>query len=117
MGHEFYGIEVDIWSLGCIFAELFINKNLFNTKDQDKMLWKIFNRLGSPDFSKWHLDPHIESELKKLPKFKAQGFGDFKDIHPDFKHFENDLLCWMLNVNPFDRPTCQQILAHPYFFQ
>lgn len=117
MGDEFYGLGVDIWSIGCIFAELFFNQTLFDKTNPDEMLWEIFKRLGSPDFSKWPLDESSKKRLGKLPEFAGWGFRDIQAAHPHFDFYACDLLKKMLDVNPCDRPTCQEILSHPYFLQ
>lgn len=48
LGSESYGPEVDMWSVGCIFAELLIGKPLFPGKDETDLLEKISQKLGSP---------------------------------------------------------------------
>lgn len=43
-----YGCEVDIWSAGCIFAELLANKQLFTGRNESQVLTKIFELVGNP---------------------------------------------------------------------
>ena len=43
-----YGSEIDIWSLGCIFAELVTGEPLFMGETEVEQLFKIFNLTGKP---------------------------------------------------------------------
>ena len=48
LGSENYLLGVDIWSLGCIFAELFTLRPLFNVRDDKEALTMMFRLVGSP---------------------------------------------------------------------
>ncbi|KAK9842364.1 hypothetical protein WJX81_008632 [Elliptochloris bilobata] len=48
LGSEHYGPEIDMWSVGCIFAELLCGKPLFPGKDEADQIDKIGRVLGSP---------------------------------------------------------------------
>ena len=43
-----YSAKIDIWSAGCVFAELYLRKALFAEKDLPKMIQKIISLLGLP---------------------------------------------------------------------
>lgn len=45
---ELYGPEIDVWSAGCIIAELFLHKPLFEGSSDANQLMKIFEIVGSP---------------------------------------------------------------------
>ena len=62
LGSEDYLLGVDIWSVGCIFAEFFTLEPIFKTKNEYEALDRAFSILGSPteDHS-----PHL-LKLKKL---------------------------------------------------
>ena len=49
MGSKNYTISIDMWSVGCIFAELSNLKPLFAGKDEDDQLKKIFKVVGTPN--------------------------------------------------------------------
>ncbi len=53
LGSTLYGPEIDMWSVGCIFAELLFGKTLFNGQEESDQLTKIFKGLGTPDESTW----------------------------------------------------------------
>ena len=51
-GAKFYGYSADIWSLGCIMAELLIKRPLFPGQSEADILNRIFAIRGTPDVSK-----------------------------------------------------------------
>jgi serine/threonine protein kinase len=48
-----YGPEVDVWSAGCIFAELLTGVPLFGRDDEIDALYAICQTCGSPDPAEW----------------------------------------------------------------
>jgi serine/threonine protein kinase len=48
-----YGGEVDVWSAGCIFAELLMGVPLYVIESEVDLLYQIFKDCGTPDVSKW----------------------------------------------------------------
>ncbi len=59
---RYYGEKVDVWSIGCIFAELFLKKPLFRGDTDIDQLSKIFGIRGTPSNETW---PNVQ----KLPNF------------------------------------------------
>lgn len=114
MGAKNYGIGVDIWSLGCIFAELFTKKPLFMGDCQVQTLFMIFKTLGTPTEATWPGCSDIPDYCEKFPKFRREGFGDLLKIS-GFNNTCLDLLEKMLCLDPVKRVNCREILAHPYF--
>ncbi len=53
MGSTHYGPEIDMWSVGCIFAELLYGKTLFNGQEESDQLTKIFKAFGTPTEADW----------------------------------------------------------------
>ena len=48
LGNEFYTTSIDIWSLGCVIAELFKGKPFLRTENKDEQINKIMECLGGP---------------------------------------------------------------------
>jgi cyclin-dependent kinase 12/13 len=59
-----YGPEIDIWSAGCIFAELLTGCPLFGKDTEIDALYSICKTCGSPDPSEW-------PEVQQLPGWEA----------------------------------------------
>lgn len=53
LGTTKYSIEVDIWSVGCIFAELVLKSLLWNGNTVVEQLEQIFRTVGSPTEDTW----------------------------------------------------------------
>ena len=65
LGLRNYSSSVDIWSVGCIFVELFIGKPLFSGDSEISTLFKIFKILGTPN-------EEIYSRIVSLPQFSLE---------------------------------------------
>lgn len=49
MGNDEYLVEVDMWAIGCIFAELYLKTALFQgCQKEEEILEKCFNLFGTP---------------------------------------------------------------------
>lgn len=48
-----YGGEVDVWSAGCIFAELLMGNPLYAFEQEIDLIFQIFKDCGTPDVNKW----------------------------------------------------------------
>eukprot|EP00873_Tetraselmis_striata_P033443 jgi/Tetstr1/453707/TSEL_040663.t1 len=114
LGAEQYGPEVDMWSVGCIFAELLTGQALFPGKNENDQLEKIFLKLGAPDEKNW---PGVE----KLPFYKMINYKGGKNhlrdeftcakVHPTAL----ELLSRLLTLDPRARLTAAEALASDYF--
>ena len=70
MGERKYTTSVDLWSAGCILAELFHGMALFRDKSEIGILFKIFKAVGSPDAALW-------KRLSSLPNYNSIVFPDW----------------------------------------
>lgn len=109
-----YDNKIDIWSVGCIMAELINRKPLFRGNDYIKQMNCIFDVQGTPteEDMKVITNEKALEYIKSLPK---------KEPVPFYKVFGNanmqalDLLEKMLQFNPNKRWSVEECLAHPYF--
>lgn len=70
MGAKEYSTPVDIWSIGCIFAELINKEPLFPGKGEIDQISKIFKLLGKPNDQNW--PSFLELPNAKTFNFNAQ---------------------------------------------
>ncbi|KAJ2900857.1 MAPK protein hog1 [Coemansia aciculifera] len=108
-----YDVAVDIWSAGCILAEMFEGTPLFPGKDHVHQFSIITELLGTPP------DDVIqtigsENTLRFVQSLPRREPVSFKTRFPDIEPLAVDLLEKMLVFDPRKRITATEALAHPY---
>ncbi|UYV83873.1 NLK [Cordylochernes scorpioides] len=114
MAATHYTSAVDIWSVGCILAELLSRKILFQAQTPVLQLDLITDLLGSPSPDELR---HVceGARLHILNgKSKPVATGTLYNLSPQVTPEAVHLLCQMLTINPDKRVTCAQALTHPY---
>ena len=113
LSSDTYTKAVDMWSVGCIFAELLGRKPLFPGSDHVNQLATILDVLGTP---------HVDRELRHVPE-KARRYiaglphsagKPLRSIYPNASDEALELLGGMLCWDPSQRCTVAQALSHPY---
>uniref|UniRef100_A0A8C6SYU7 mitogen-activated protein kinase n=1 Tax=Neogobius melanostomus TaxID=47308 RepID=A0A8C6SYU7_9GOBI len=109
-----YTQTVDIWSVGCIMAEMINGKTLFKGKDYMDQLTQIMKVTGvpGPEFIQKLDTPEARSYMKKVPSYPRK---DFSILFPRVSDKCVDLLEKMLVLDGDERPTSELALEHPYF--
>jgi len=109
-----YTKAIDIWSIGCIFAELLGRTPLFPGQNYLDQLQRIIAVSGTPsqaDLAYITNDKALEY-MKSLPKRTKL---PLKNLYPDANPVALDLMEKMLVFNPEKRYTAEECLGHPYF--
>lgn len=120
LGAKQYSTAIDMWSLGCIMAELLAKEPLFNGKSEIDQLDKIFRALGTPNEKIWpdfvNL-PGVKCNFVKQPynklrdKFPPTSFSG----RPTLSESGFDLLNRLLTYDPNKRITAEEALRHEWF--
>ncbi|KZT06865.1 Pkinase-domain-containing protein [Laetiporus sulphureus 93-53] len=113
LGATEYSTAVDMWSVGCIFAELLLKEPLFQAKGEIELLSMIFKLLGPPT-------PHSWPDYHKLPLAKTINFPpphppQLRQKFPFITSAGLDLLSRLLTYDPEMRISATEALKHPYF--
>lgn len=108
-----YTKAIDVWSIGCILAEMLSGKPLFPGRDYHHQLTLILDVLGTPSLDDFYnISSHRSREyLRALPFKKRKPFGQ---MYPNANPLAIDLLDKCLTFNPRKRITVEEALAHPY---
>lgn len=112
-----YGKAVDMWSVGCVLAEMVIGDYLFHdgrTKNCSDM--QVFQMIcayvATQDDQDWyHANCKSGARLRNLPRDNQLE----KRFKPLMEPLAYDLLTKLLQFQPSNRLTVQQALSHPYF--
>ncbi|KAL9451764.1 hypothetical protein AB3S75_013351 [Citrus x aurantiifolia] len=112
LGSTDYGASVDLWSSGCILAELFAGKPIMPGRTEVEQLHKIFKLCGSPSEEYWKRSklPHA-TIFKPQQPYKRCVAETFKDIPSSAL----SLLDILLSTEPEVRGTASSALQNEFF--
>lgn len=137
LGGRHYTPAIDMWAVGCIFAELLALRPIFKGEEakmdnkktvpfQRNQFQKVTDILGSPTLEKWptlakYPDYHSFQQLKPSPPnlenwYRSIEGGSGSGSSPaQSRGFQ--LLSALLEYDPSKRITAAEALSHPYFTQ
>ncbi|KAJ1976163.1 negative regulator of the PHO system [Dimargaris verticillata] len=113
LGSKNYDSAIDMWSVGCIFAEMFTGRPLFPGNNADDQINRIFRVLGTPTPHTWPLMAELPNAVNK--KFAAHSPVSLPSVLPMMEPLAIDLLTQLLRYEPSRRITAKDALLHPYF--
>ncbi|KAL6541301.1 Protein IMPAIRED IN BABA-INDUCED STERILITY 1 [Orobanche hederae] len=112
LGSTEYGASVDLWSVGCLLAELLVGKPILQGRTEVEQLHKIFKLCGSPPEDYWKI-----SKLPHATLFKPQHpyQSSLRQTFKDIPQVTVALIETLLSVEPFKRGTATSALTSEYF--
>lgn len=114
LGSRAYTTSIDIWSAGCIFAEMCTGKPLFPGTANEDQLIKIFRLMGTPNERTW---PGISQYTNYKNNWQIFVPQDLRLIVPNLDSMGLNLLQSLLQMRPESRITARQALQHPWFHE
>ncbi|ORX97652.1 Pkinase-domain-containing protein [Basidiobolus meristosporus CBS 931.73] len=107
-----YTSSIDIWSSGCVMAELITGQPLFPGDSSIDQLVEIIKVLGTPTREQiYSMNPHYVDH--KFPQIKPHPFSKiFRSRAPEDAV---DLVTQLLDYTPNKRLTALEAMAHPFF--
>jgi cyclin-dependent kinase 1 len=113
LGSNKYSCPVDIWSIGCIFAEMANKRPLFQGDSEIDQLFRIFRVLKTPTDEMWPGVSQMPDFKVHFPVWTTRSLEVQMDGHLDQNGL--DLLDLTLIYDPAKRISAKQALQHPYF--
>ena len=113
LGNENYERSVDMWSVGCIFAEMVLGTILFKGFSEKEQVRKIFEILGTPTEKTYPM--YMEYSEWKKETWEVYHPQDLKKFLPTLSDDGLDLLKKLLELDPEKRILSADALQHPFF--
>eukprot|EP00117_Sycon_ciliatum_P038897 scpid46869/ scgid28828/ Cyclin-dependent kinase 11B; Cell division cycle 2-like protein kinase 1; Cell division protein kinase 11B; Galactosyltransferase-associated protein kinase p58/GTA; PITSLRE serine/threonine-protein kinase CDC2L1; p58 CLK-1 len=113
LGSKMYTTAVDMWSVGCIFAELVLMKPLFQGRTEIDQIQQIFKLLGRPNEKIWPGWKDLPAVQKVT--FAEQPYNHLKEKLPTLTGNGIKLLNKMLTFDPDQRISAEDSMADDFF--
>ena len=124
MGFKNYSTKIDIWSIGCIAAQMVLGTQYLTTKHDSEptVLNRIFELMGTPDQNDWEEECQENAKNYELlkPKTSINNTFPWYLSQKAFERFQKEyelleLIDKMLKINPASRWTAEECLKHEFF--
>lgn len=118
LGMKNYDLKVDMWSIGCVFAELLMGEPIFKGNNEKEQVQEIFTICGSPNENTWpgiSLFPSYEYLMPRNTFDNNLKLSITSKSKSPIDDITFDLIQKMLMVNPRDRISAEEALKHEYF--
>ncbi|XP_052188520.1 probable serine/threonine-protein kinase At1g54610 [Diospyros lotus] len=110
LGATEYGVGIDLWSAGCLMAEMFAGRPLMPGRTEVEQIHKIFKLCGTPSEEYW-------KKLKASKTFRPPNVykSSFREVFQDFPASSLGLLKSLLALDPAYRGTAASALRNEFF--
>ncbi|KND03491.1 CMGC/CDK protein kinase [Spizellomyces punctatus DAOM BR117] len=121
LGKQDYTAAVDMWGIGCIFAEMWDRRPIFKGATEVELIEKIFSICGTPDPADYRSSngkrqgkfPKLEDGTVTPQPQPRRIWDAYSSERLDFQTIA--FIDYLLNLDPDRRPTADEALRHDYF--
>ncbi|XP_065875373.1 probable serine/threonine-protein kinase At1g54610 [Euphorbia lathyris] len=110
LGSTDYGVGIDLWSAGCLLAEMFVGRPIMPGRTEVEQLHRIFKLCGSPSEDYWKI-MRLATSFRPPQHYKPS----FQEAFKDFPDSSFTFLTTLLSLNPSYRGTAASALQNQFF--
>eukprot|EP00440_Ansanella_granifera_P022622 gb/GFBE01024571.1/.p1 GENE.gb/GFBE01024571.1/~~gb/GFBE01024571.1/.p1 ORF type:complete len:321 (+),score=99.94 gb/GFBE01024571.1/:1-963(+) len=114
LGSSVYSLGVDMWAVGCVFAEMATGTALFAGDSEIDTIFKVFQKLGTPTQEVWPGLNELPCFKPTFPKWPAKGWENIRNTKAQVGMQGIDLLEKFMAYDPKQRMSARKGLLHPY---
>merc|ERR1719162_2875655 len=108
LGCQRYGAEVDMWSVGCIIAEMATGQATIPGDSEIGTIFKIFRTLGTPSEESWPGMKDLAHWKPSFPKWPSTDLKSIYGMRPEIGAEGLDLIRNLLPQNPTARLSARR---------
>uniref|UniRef100_A0A336LWE1 cyclin-dependent kinase n=1 Tax=Culicoides sonorensis TaxID=179676 RepID=A0A336LWE1_CULSO len=110
LGTKMYATGIDMWSLGCIFAEMILKRPLFPGDSEIDQLYRIFRLMGTPTENSWPGVTSLQDYKPSFPKWEPSTLPLELE-----RYGALDIFKALMVYDPTKRISAMAALKDPYF--
>ncbi|KAM0976342.1 hypothetical protein FF1_019317 [Malus domestica] len=110
LGSTDYGVGIDLWSAGCLLAEMFVGRPVMPGRTEVEQLHKIFKLCGLPGEDYWK-KMKLPTSFRPPQHYKPS----YEEFFRDFSRSSFDLLTTLLALDPASRGSAASALQSQFF--
>ncbi|XP_069116669.1 cyclin-dependent kinase-like 1 isoform X29 [Argopecten irradians] len=115
VGDPKYGPPVDVWAIGCVFAELLSGQALWPGKSDLDQIFLIKKTLGDLiPTQKSAFSSNIFFQGLEIPNVEPENYEPLENKFPRISSNALDFMKNCLKMDPAERMTCEELLQHKY---
>jgi serine/threonine protein kinase len=115
LGSPLYSVPVDLWSIGCVAAEMATGAPLFAGDSEIDTIFKIFQKLGTPSTEQWPGLAELPDFKPTFPKWPHRGWENIRNTKAQMGSVGIDILESLMAYDPKKRMSARRSLLHAYF--
>lgn len=117
LGSNVYSLPVDMWSCGCILAEMASGSPLFYGDSEIATLFLIFRKLGTPTEKQWKRVSELPHFKSTFPQFPGKPLCEVRNLCEQLGSAGIQVLEGLLCYDPGERMSATAAVQHEYLVE